>query len=101
MFSNKIHEAIDRFGLQNVKLNRRLAHVQIDLSGRAADVPKIGVCHLAGPVDDATHNSDFDALEMLRSCLDAGSDGLEIEQCTATGGASNVIGLEGAAAGCL
>ena len=101
MFSNEIHQAIDRFSLQNVKLNRRFAHVEIDFTGRAADVPKIGVCHLAGPVDDAAHNSDLYALEMLGSCFDTGRDSLQIEERAATGRASNVVGFEGAAACCL
>src|SRR6266704_1045745 len=101
MFSNEIYQAINRFSLQNVKFNRRFAHVQIDLSWRAADVPKIGVGHFAGSVDDAAHNSDFHALEMPGSRFDTGSDSLQVEQRAATRRASSVFGFEGATTCCL
>jgi hypothetical protein len=78
-----------------------LADVEIDLVGRAADVAEIRVGHFAGAVDDAAHDGDFHALEMLRARLDARGDGLQIEQRPPARRAGHVIGLETAAAGRL
>ena len=85
----------------NVEFHRRLADVEVDLAGRAADVAEIGVGHFAGAVDDAAHDGDLHALEVVGRGLDAGGGGLEIEERAAAGGAGDVIGLENAAAGRL
>src|SRR4051812_38526662 len=45
--------------LGHVLLDALLTDVQVDLARRAADVPKIGVRHLARPVHDAAHDRDF------------------------------------------
>ena len=73
------------------------ADVEIDFAGRAADVAKIRVGHFAGAVDDAAHDGDFHAFEMLRARFDARGDGLQIEQRAPADWAGDVIGLETAA----
>jgi len=41
------------------EFDRLFADVKIDLAGRAADIPEIGVGHFAGAVHDATMMAIF------------------------------------------
>ncbi len=74
--ADEVDEAIDGFDFGDVELHRGLADVEIDFVGGAADVAEIGVGHFAGAVDDAAHDGDFDAFQVLGALLDAGGDGL-------------------------
>src|SRR5574341_1129971 len=37
-------------------LDTRLAHVQVDLAGRAADIAEVGIGHFARAIDDTAHD---------------------------------------------
>ena len=76
----------------------RLADVEVHLAGRAADVAEIGVGHFAGAVDDAAHDGDFDALEVVGRLADFRRGGLQVEERAAAGGTGDVVGLEDAVA---
>src|SRR5205823_3220691 len=94
VLSDEIDQPLNCLPLRDVKLDRGLADVEVDLAWRAADVAEIGIGHFAGAVDDAAHDGDFHAFEMLSAGLDAGGDGLQIKQSAATGWASDIIRFE-------
>src|SRR6185295_11044751 len=54
------------FGSGDVVLDARLAHVEVDLAGRAADVTEVRIGHFPGAVHDAAHDGELDALEVAR-----------------------------------
>src|SRR5256884_1736862 len=94
MLADQIHEPVHGFGFGDVEFYRRLADVEIDLAGRAADVTEIRVGHFSGSIHNATHDGDLHALEMLRPFFDARGDGLEIEQRSTARWTGDVIGFE-------
>ena len=66
-----------------------------------AHVAVVGVGHFAGAVDDAAHNADFDALEVVGALANHGGSLLQVEERAAAAGAANVFGLAHAGAGRL
>src|SRR5271169_4952569 len=95
---DEVDEAGDGFGFGDVEFDGGFADVEVDLAGRAADVAEVGIGHFAGAVDDATHDGDLDALEVVGRFADFRRGGLEIEERAATGGTRDVVGLEDAVA---
>ena len=98
VFLDEVDEALDGFAFGDVEFHGGLADVEVDLAGRAADVAEIGVGHFAGAVDDAAHDGDLDALEVVGRFADFGGGGLQIEEGAAAGGTGDVVGLEDAVA---
>ena len=78
-----------------------LAHVQVDVAGRAADIAEVGIGHFAGAVDDAAHDRDLDALEVAGARGDALGRALQVEQRAAARWAGDEFGLRDAHAGGL
>src|SRR5580692_10224414 len=78
-----------------------LAFIECNLTWSAAYIAEIGVCHFPGAVDDATHDSDLHAFQVVGHAPDLFRRFLEIEQGPATGGTGNVFGLANAGAGRL
>ena len=70
MFPDKIHQSIDSLRLRNVKLQRLLADIQIDLAGGSAHIAEVRIRHFAGPIHDATHYRDFYPFEVVCGGLD-------------------------------
>ena len=58
-------DELDEFGVGffegDIFLHAVFADVEIDFAGRASDISKIRVGHLAGAVHDTAHDGDFDA----------------------------------------
>src|SRR5208283_1979271 len=98
MLADQVHQAVHGFRLGNVELHGRLADVKVDLARRAPDVPEIRVRHFARAVDDAAHDRNLDALEMLGARFNAAGDGLQVEERATARGARYVISLERPAA---
>ena len=101
VFFDEVDEAFDGFAFGDVELHGGLADVEIDLLGSAADVAEVGVGHFTGTVDDAAHDGDAHAFEMTRGGADFLRGGLQVEECAAAAGTSDVVGLENAYAGGL
>lgn len=89
MFFDELDKFIDGIDLRNIIFNTFFSYVKINLTWGAADVAEIGVCHFARAVNDATHDGDGDADEVI--CF--GSDGLggffEVEEGAAAGWTSD------------
>src|SRR5437762_3407714 len=94
MLSHQVHKTVDGFDFGDVEFDRGFSDVEVDLSRRSADIPKIGVRHFARTIHNTTHDGDLHSLKMLRALFDSSSDGLKIEQRPATGWASDVIRFE-------
>src|SRR4051812_11799365 len=94
MFLDQIDQALHRVLLGDIEFDRRLADVEIDFSGRSADVPEICIGHLTGPVHNATHDGNLHALEMLRPRLNSSGNGLKVKQSAPATGTGYIIGLE-------
>ena len=101
MFSNEVHELIYCLGFGDVEPDRCFADVKIDLAGCSAHVTEIRVGHLTGAVDDAAHDGDFHAFEVLGARLDSSGNGLQVEKGATAGRAGDVVGFKGAEPGCL
>src|SRR5438093_13572895 len=101
MLTNKIDQTIDGFGFRDVEFDGRFANVEVDLAGGAAHITEIRVGHFAGTIYDAAHNGDLHSFEVFGAGFDARGHRLQVEQRSATGGASHIVGLERAAAGGL
>src|SRR6266567_1840860 len=80
VLANQVHAPVHRLDFGDIEFNGGLADVEIDFARGAANVTEVGVRYLAGAIDDAAHDGDFDALEMLGARFDSGGDGLEIEE---------------------
>src|SRR4051812_36122021 len=87
--------------LRNVVLHAVFADVEVDFSGRAADVTEIRVGHLPRAVHDAAHDGDFHALEVAGLRPDALRGRLQVEKGAATARAGDKLGLGDARAGAL
>src|SRR5262249_6170551 len=101
VLANKVHQAIDRLRLGNVELDRGFANVEINFAWCATDIAEIGICHFSRTIDDAAHDGDLHALEVVRSGFDASGDGLEVKKGAARGGTGKIIIFERAPAGFL
>ena len=97
MFADEVYQSIDRFVLRDIETDRLLAHVEVDLVRSPTHVAEVGVSHFTGTINDAPHDRDFHAFEVLRPSFDARSDRLQIEQRASATRAGDVIGLEGSA----
>ena len=87
---------------RNVETHRLLAHVEIYLARRTADVAEIRVRHLAGAIDDAAHDRNFDAFQVPGRRADFCRRVLEVEQSVRPHeGTRHVIGFEHPRAGRL
>ena len=78
-----------------------LADVEVNFSGRAADVAEVGVGHFAGAVDDTTHDRELHSFDVSRLRADELGGRLKVEQGAAATGSGDELGLGGAGAGAL
>src|SRR5581483_1068940 len=90
-------DEVDEFFVGNGKvdafLDAILANVQIDFPRSSADVAKVRVRHFAGPVHDASHDRDLDALQVSGLRADALGGGLKVKEGPSAGRTGNVLGL--------
>ena len=98
MFADEVYQSIDGFVFRDIETDWFLAHVEVDLVGSPTHVAEVGVSHFTGTINDAPHDRDFHAFEVLRPGLDPRGDRLQIEQRASATRAGDVIGLEGSAA---
>lgn len=101
VLADEVDKALNGFGFGDVEFHGGFADVEVDLAGCTADVAEIGICHFAGAIDDAAHDSDTNALEVASGGADFLGGGLEVEKGATAGRAGDVIGLEDARAGGL
>ena len=64
---NESEELGDSLFLRDVFEDTFLAAIEGDAVATGADVTVVGVCHLAGTVDDATHDGDLETGQVRRS----------------------------------
>jgi hypothetical protein len=74
VFADEVYQSIDGFVFRDIKTNRLLAHVEVDLVGSPAHVAEVGIRHLTRTINDAAHDGDFHAFEVLRPGFDARGD---------------------------
>ena len=84
MFPNEVDEGMDGFVFGDIPANHLLFFVQRDFSGPGADVPIVGVRHFTRAVDDAAHDANFDAFQVMRHRSDFGCGFLKVKQRPAT-----------------
>jgi hypothetical protein len=94
MLLDQVDQTIERFVLGNVELHCSFTDVEVHLAGSSADIAEVGVSHLPGAIDDASHDGDPDSLKVRSGGLDAGRGLLEIEKGATAGGTGDVVGLE-------
>src|SRR6056297_1448070 len=79
VFLDQIDEPVHRLVFRDVELHGFFADVEIDLAGGPAHIAEIGVGHFPGPIDDAAHHGDSNALEVTGRFADLLRGRLEIE----------------------
>src|SRR5687768_16071615 len=67
--------------------------IQRNLSGTAAYIAEVGICHFTGTIYDATHDGDLHTLEVMRHRADACGGFLKVKKCAATTRATYVFRL--------
>ena len=88
----------DGVGLVDVALHDLAAFVEGYLACAGAHIAVVGVGHLAGSVDDAAHDADFDAFEVVGASFDLLERLLDIVLGAAAGGTGDVFALADACA---
>src|SRR3984957_10410347 len=68
-----------------------LAFIECNLACSAAYITEIGVCHFSGAVDDATHDRDLYAFQMVRDRPNPCGRLLEVEESTTTAGTGDIF----------
>ena len=96
VFLDEIHKSINRFRFGDVELHRGFSDIEIHLARRSPNIAEVSIGHLTRAVDDASHDSDANSLEMSRGGLDAGRGGLKVKESSSAGGAGDIVGLEDA-----
>ena len=101
MFTDQIDQPVDCLHLRDVELNGLFPDVEIHLSRGASDVTKIRIGHFAWTIHDASHDRNFDTLQMSRGRFYPRGRRLQIEQRATARRACHVVGLEDPSAGRL
>ena len=76
---NECDEAIFGKGKIDIPLHTIFSYIEIDLFRFRSHIAKIGIGHLAGAVDNATHDRDFYSGQVGSCLADAPGDLLQIE----------------------
>src|ERR1700733_13126230 len=101
MLSNEIHQPTDRFCLRNVEFHGLLADVKVDLTGCPSDIAKIGICHFARPVDDATHDRYRFPLQVIGGGSNPWRSLLQVKQGPPARWTRHIVGFEDSGSSCL
>lgn len=86
-------EGGEGFGGGDVFFDKLLTFIYRDPARAGTDVAIVGISHLTGPIDDASHNSYLESFQVgcvcfyFRQCL------LEVEKCPSATGAGDVFRL--------
>ena len=83
---------------RNILFYASFAAIQAHLAATCSHVAVVCIGHLAGSVDDAAHDADFQAGQMRRSRLNSRDGVGQIVQGATTAGARYIFGLGGAQA---
>eukprot|EP00955_Chlamydomonas_euryale_P022496 237733-Chlamydomonas_euryale.AAC.2 len=90
---DQLHQRVGCAHHRDAALHHLLAHIQINLAGRAAHVAKISVRHLSGAVNNAAHDRNRNAGQVARLGADLLRDVLQVKERAATRGARDVLRL--------
>jgi len=101
VFADEVYQSIDGFVFRDIETDWFLAHVEVDLVGSPTHVAEVGVSHLTRTINDAAHDGDFHAFEVLRPSFDARGDRLQIEQRASATRAEHLKGVKIAIMGCI
>ena len=77
----------------DVVFDTGFANIEVDFVGGSSDVAEVCIGHFSRAVDDATHDGDGDAFEVVGFGTDALGDALEVEEGASTTGAGNKFGF--------
>ena len=98
VFFDEFEEFVHGRFCRYVAFDNLLAAVEGDFPRAASDITVIGIGHLARAVDNAAHDPDFYALEVVGAASDSGGGLLKVEEGATTGGAGDVFGFGDASA---
>lgn len=93
VFADQGDEPVERLLLRDVAFDDGAPLVEGDAPGSGAHVAVVGVGHLAGAVDDAAHDADFEIFQMRRARLDLRQRPLDVVERAAARGAGDVFGM--------
>ena len=98
---DKVNKALHRLVLRDIELYSLFPDIEVNLSGSATDIPKVGVSHFARTVNNASHHGNTDTLEVARCFADSLGSSLEIKEGSPAARTSHIIGLEDPGSGGL
>ena len=98
---DQIDQPVDSLGGFDAFVNDFLAAVEGDFVWTDTDVAVVGIRHFAGTVDDAAHDSNFDAFEVLGALADPCGRFLQVKQRSSTAWTTDIFRLGDAQATCL
>jgi hypothetical protein len=101
MLADQVDELVQGVFGGDALLDHLTAFVEGDLAFANTHIPIVGIGHFTRPVDDAAHDADLDAFEVLGAAADHGGGLLQVEERAATAGATDVLRLGDAHAGGL
>ena len=90
---DEVDESVEGLVGGDVVFNAGFADVEVDFVGGSSDVAEVGVGHFSRAVDDATHDGDGDAFEVVGFSSDALGDALEVKEGASTTGAGDKFGF--------
>ena len=90
---DELDEAVEGLVGGDVVFNAGFADIEVDFVGGSSDVAEVCIGHFSRAVDDATHDGDGDAFEVVGFGTDALGDALEVKEGASTTGAGNKFGF--------
>ena len=90
---DEVNETVDGIILGDVHLDALLTLIEADTPGSSTDIAIIGISHLTGAVDDASHHPDFEVCQVGRGLLYTLDGGLEVKHGSAATWAGDELGF--------